>query len=103
VAETLREGRFERIEKAVSTMAWRLAQAQTGFGERDARGIEDILRGGRDEDEFWLVKSEGKPDRRSLAYWGPYKTEDEAMSALLADDQTVVVYVPANKKLVHGV
>lgn len=32
-----------RLRKAVSTMAWWLVQAQTGFGEQDARGIEDIL------------------------------------------------------------
>ena len=34
-----------RLEKAVGTMAWWLVQAQTGFGEHDARGIEAILRG----------------------------------------------------------
>ena len=46
-ASDLREliQKVERIEKAVSTMAWWLVQAQTGFAERDARGIEDILAG----------------------------------------------------------
>lgn len=38
-------GRVDRIEKAVGTMAWWLVQAQTGFGERDACGIENILAG----------------------------------------------------------
>lgn len=32
-----------RLQKAVDTMAWWLVQAQTGFGEQDARGISDIL------------------------------------------------------------
>jgi len=36
--------RVERLEKAVTTMAWWLVQAQTGFGDLDARGIEDIIR-----------------------------------------------------------
>lgn len=39
------EAHLARIEKAVSTMAWWLVQAQTGFGHRDARGIQDILDG----------------------------------------------------------
>lgn len=39
--------RVERLEKAVGTMASWLVQAQTGFGERDALGIEEILRGER--------------------------------------------------------
>jgi hypothetical protein len=37
--------RLERIEKALRTLAWWLVQAQTGFGQHDARGIEDILDG----------------------------------------------------------
>lgn len=37
--------RLDRIEEAVRTMAWWLVQAQTGFGQQDARGIEDILDG----------------------------------------------------------
>ena len=41
--------RLERIEYAVRTMAWWLVQAQTGFGQQDARGIEDILNGKRDD------------------------------------------------------
>jgi hypothetical protein len=36
--------RLDRIERAITTLAWWLVQAQTGFGERDARGIEDILK-----------------------------------------------------------
>jgi hypothetical protein len=36
--------RLDRIEKAISTMASWLVQAQTGFGEQDARGIDDILK-----------------------------------------------------------
>lgn len=39
------EERLERIEKAISVMAWWLVQAQTGFGRQDAIGIDDILKG----------------------------------------------------------
>jgi hypothetical protein len=39
------EKRFERIEAAVSTMATWLVAAQTGFGQKDAEGINDILYG----------------------------------------------------------
>lgn len=39
------EARLERIEKAITTMASWLVQAQTGFGAQDARGIDDILFG----------------------------------------------------------
>ncbi len=39
------QAQIARIDKAVSTMAWWLVQAQTGFGQRDARGIQDILDG----------------------------------------------------------
>ncbi len=42
--EQIMDARIARIEKAIATMAWWLVQAQTGFGEEDARGIEDILR-----------------------------------------------------------
>lgn len=37
--------RLDRIERAISTMAACLAQAQTGFDHRDADAIEKILRG----------------------------------------------------------
>lgn len=37
------EPRLQRIEESITTMAWWLVQAQSGFGERDARGIQDIL------------------------------------------------------------
>ncbi len=40
---TREDERLDRIEKAITTMAWWLVQAQTGFGVQDARGIEDIL------------------------------------------------------------
>jgi hypothetical protein len=39
------ERRVERCEKAIGTMAAWLVQAQTGFGAKDAEGIEKILRG----------------------------------------------------------
>ena len=39
------EKRMDRLELAVGTMAQWLVQAQTGFGVRDAEGIEKILRG----------------------------------------------------------
>jgi hypothetical protein len=39
------EVRIERLERAVDTMAAWLVQAQTGFAERDYRGIAAILRG----------------------------------------------------------
>lgn len=41
--------RIARLEYAVRTMAGWLVQAQTGFGEQDARGIFAILDGERDE------------------------------------------------------
>ena len=41
--------RIARLEYAVVTMASWLVQAQTGFGARDARGIDEILDGKRDE------------------------------------------------------
>ena len=44
------EQRLDRIEKAISTMASWLVQAQTGFGQQDAEGIEKILRGEKEED-----------------------------------------------------
>ena len=37
--------RLDRIEKAVSTMAWWLTQTPDSFGHHDARGIEEILKG----------------------------------------------------------
>jgi hypothetical protein len=37
--------RFDRIEKAVSTMAAWLVAAQTGFNQKDMEGINDILYG----------------------------------------------------------
>lgn len=45
------EQRVERLEKAVSTMAYWLVQAQTGFGQKDAEGIDKILRGEESRDE----------------------------------------------------
>lgn len=37
------EERLDRIEKAITTMAWWLVSAQTGFGQKDAEGIDKIL------------------------------------------------------------
>jgi hypothetical protein len=42
------ERRLDRVELAISTMASWLVQAQTGFGIKDAEGIEKILRGEKD-------------------------------------------------------
>lgn len=39
------EERLARLEKAVATLAWWLVQSQSGLAERDAQGIEAILRG----------------------------------------------------------
>ena len=39
------ERRLDRIEKAVSTMAAWLVSAQTGFGQKDMEGINNILYG----------------------------------------------------------
>jgi hypothetical protein len=39
------ERRLDRIEEAVSTMAAWLVSAQTGFGQKDMEGINDILYG----------------------------------------------------------
>lgn len=43
------EQRLNRIELAISTMASWLVQAQTGFGLKDAQGIDKILRGENEE------------------------------------------------------
>jgi hypothetical protein len=44
------EEAMARMEKAIRTLAWWLVEAQTGFAERDARGIDDILDGrGKDD------------------------------------------------------
>lgn len=43
------EQRLDRIEEAVSTMAHWLVEAQTGFGEQDAQGIDKILRGEKND------------------------------------------------------
>ncbi len=40
--------RLERQDRAIRTLAWWLAQAQTGFGVLDARGIDNILDGNLD-------------------------------------------------------
>lgn len=39
------EAQEKRTIAAVSTLAYWLVQAQTGFGQKDAEGIEKILRG----------------------------------------------------------
>lgn len=39
------EERLDRLELAVRTLVWWLVSAQTGFGEKDAQGIEKILDG----------------------------------------------------------
>ena len=39
------EERLGRLELAIGMMAQWLVQAQTGFGAKDAEGIEKILRG----------------------------------------------------------
>lgn len=44
------EERMDRVERAVSTMAQWLVQAQTGFNAKDAEGIEKILRGEKSEE-----------------------------------------------------
>jgi predicted transcriptional regulator len=43
--------RLDRHEKAISTMAQWLVQAQTGFNANDAEGIEKILRGEKPTEE----------------------------------------------------
>lgn len=44
VAARALAARLDRIEKAITTMAAWLVQAQTGFRIQDLRGIEDILK-----------------------------------------------------------
>ena len=44
------EVQLEHIRKAISTMAWWLVAAQTGFGQKDAEGIDKILRGENSEE-----------------------------------------------------
>jgi hypothetical protein len=41
------EKRLERIEDTIRVLAWWLVEAQTGFAERDARGVEEFLDGKR--------------------------------------------------------
>lgn len=41
------EAQVKRQDEAIRTLATWLVQAQTGFGARDARGIEEILDGKR--------------------------------------------------------
>jgi hypothetical protein len=53
------ERRVERCEKAIGTMAAWLVQAQTGFGAKDAEGIEKILRG---EDGSDMTERPETPD-----------------------------------------
>jgi hypothetical protein len=43
------ERQLRRQDRAIRTLAWWLVQAQSGLGQQDARGIEDILNGERDE------------------------------------------------------
>lgn len=45
------EQRLDRIELAIGTMASWLVQAQTGFGTKDAEGINRILRGENEKKE----------------------------------------------------
>jgi hypothetical protein len=45
------EERIARLEQAVQTLAWWLVQCQSGFGELDARGIENIVRTGNIDGE----------------------------------------------------
>ncbi len=52
--------RLDRLERAVTAMAWWLVQAQTGFGVRDARAIEDILSGAKPPADA-LTAEEQKP------------------------------------------
>lgn len=39
------EARLQRIENAITTMAWWLTQVPDCFGTRDARAIDDLLFG----------------------------------------------------------
>lgn len=44
------QAQVDRQGKAISTMASWLVQAQTGFSQQDASGIEKILRGEEEKD-----------------------------------------------------
>lgn len=47
--------------------------------------------------EFWIVQAEGNRGARSLAYWGPYTTAEEALASDMfeAEFGHVVVEVPS--------
>jgi hypothetical protein len=60
------EERLDRIEKAVHAMAWWLVQCQSGFGQRDAEGIDKFLRGERDA---WSLCRENASVIGYVAYW----------------------------------
>lgn len=51
------EQRLDRIERAVSVLAQRLVEAQTGFGIHDYKEIEKILRRKK-----WKEQEESKED-----------------------------------------
>lgn len=46
--------------------------------------------------EFWLIQAEGFGTKRSLAYWGPFRTKTDAKASYLHRPElgTAVVEVP---------
>jgi len=59
------EKRLDRHELAIGTMAQWLVQAQTGFSEKDAEGIEKILRGEESEENGQTLEEMGSDARKS--------------------------------------
>lgn len=80
---------------------WRLTDNGSKCCIRE-RGHDDGIHEDRARDEVWLVKSEGTddPHDRSLAYWGPFASMDDALASGLHDIQCVIISIPASKRLV---
>ena len=53
--------RMERIEYALKAMAHALATTHIGFLRADARGVEDILAGKRDQEVIEALRDEDAP------------------------------------------
>ena len=68
------EKRLDRIELAIGTMAAWLVQAQTGFSQKDAQGIGEILYGkpGEKRDD-----ASEKPGSESMGVRKEGKTPEE--------------------------
>jgi hypothetical protein len=45
--------------------------------------------------EFWIVLGEDTKDGRSLAYWGPYETREEAAASdMYSEGNETIIEIP---------